>query len=184
MNVLLAQAGRGGGGGGPDAAIGGVFVCLYFGLILVGLVIYILVLVAMSKCLGAVSPRNRRMEPGQAWLNLIPFFNLVWLILSVLRIAESLEDEFEDRRLRGDGDYGKTIGIVFYVGQLVCFPVGLVCGIMYMMKLNGYSRELLEGGYDDEDDDRPRRKSRRDDDDDDDDDDRPRRRRRDDDYDD
>ncbi len=51
---------------------------------------------------------------------------LVWLILCVLWIADSLKAEYEDRDLPGDGDFGKTMGIVYYALTLFCFPVGIV----------------------------------------------------------
>ena len=119
---------------------------------------------SLSKCLHQVAPRNRRIEPGQVWLNLIPLFNIVWIILTILRTAESLQNEYEDRGLRGDGDYGKTSGLIYYVGSLVCGPVGLVGFIMYWMKIAGYTRELREtggGDYDEYEDDRPRKKKKR-----------------------
>jgi hypothetical protein len=135
-------------------------------------------LLSLSKCFSEISSRNRQMEPGQVWLNLIPLFNLVWIIITIIRLADSLRDEFDDRRLDGDGDYGKTLGILYFVFSLtiVCGPVGLVCFIMYWVKVSGYTSTLRET-------DRAGKGSRRnrkyDDDIDEDDDDRPRRRRRD-----
>ncbi len=169
---------------GPNQAdtTGMIFVFLFYGIaIAIGLVIQIFFLLSLSKCLKQVSPRNRRMEPGQVWLNLIPCFNLVWMILTILKIADSLRDEYEDRGLRGDGDFGRTIGLVYYISQFVCGLVALIFFIMYWVKIAAYTRELASesrgrGDYDDEYD-RPRRR------DEDDEDDRPRR-RRDDDYDD
>jgi hypothetical protein len=184
MYALFAQAGKGG-NAGPDGGLLAGMVCFYVVAIAIGIGIQILFLLTMSKCLKQISSRNRKMEPGQVWLCLIPIFGYVWSFIMVLRVAESLQYEFEDRGLRGDGDYGKTIGLVYLIGSLVCGPVGLVCWIMYWLKISGYTKQLQESGrepYEGEDeDDRPRRKSRRDEDDEDD---RPRRRRRDDDYDD
>src|SRR5688500_8232063 len=97
------------------------------------------------------------------------------MIILVLRIAASLRDEYEVRGLRGDGDYGKTMWLVYIIGSIVCFPVGLVGWILYWLKLVNYRKELERrggggggGDYDDDDDDdRPRKKpSRRDEEDD------------------
>lgn len=167
MHVLFAQAQKGPGAGGADAGFLMGIMCFYGVVIAVVLVIQIFFLLSLSRCLQQVAPRNRRIEPGQVWLNLIPLFNIVWLILTILRTAESLQNEYEDRDLRGDGDYGKTAGLVYYIGSLVCGPVGLVGFIMYWMKIAGYTRELREAGggygdYDDEyEDDRPRKKKKR-----------------------
>ncbi len=173
---------------GPPAPPAGaeVAVLLIYGVaIAVGIVIQIFFLLSLSKCLKEISPRNRRMEPGQVWLNLIPCFNLVWMILTILRIADSLRDEYEDRGLRGDGDFGRTMGIVYYVSQFVCGIVALIFFILYWMKIAGYTKELAADGrrrddFGDEEDDRPPRRRRDPDDWDEDDRDRGRRRRDDD----
>src|SRR5262245_53392229 len=105
MQALFAQAQKGpGGGGGPDAGVLMGILCFYGVLFAVGLVVQILFLMTLSKCLHQVAPQNRRMEPGQVWLNLIPLFSIVWIFITVLRIAESLDNEYYDRGLRGDGD--------------------------------------------------------------------------------
>jgi hypothetical protein len=182
MFELFAQINRGGGAnaaqqGGALAGLG-FFICFYGVILLIALGIQAMFLLTMSKCLKQIAPRNRQMEPGSVWLCLIPLFGIVWTIIMILRVAYSLRDEYDDRRLRGDGDFGKTLGIVYIVSAFICGIVALVCFIMYWVKIAGYTRELVES----RDDDRPRRR-RRDEDDaddvnDDQDDDRPRRRRR------
>jgi hypothetical protein len=147
-------------------------IACYGVLIAIGIVIQIFFLLSLSRCLHQISPRNRQMEPGQVWLNLIPCFSLVWMILTIIKIADSLRDEYDDRGLSGDGDFGKTTGIVYYISQFVCGLVALIFFIMYWVKIAGYTRELAETGrgyrrgrddYDDRDrdddyDDRPRRR--------------------------
>jgi hypothetical protein len=174
----------------------------------VALVIQIFYLLTLSRALRRCRPRNRRMEPGQVWLNLIPCFNIVWIFITVTRLADSLRDEFDDRRLRADGDFGRTLGITYnvlnllgaipYIGAIFSLA-GLVCFILYWVKIAGYSRQLLEdsedryNSYDERDDegddrgykdregdDRPSRRRRYEDDEYED---RPRRRRDDDEYD-
>lgn len=168
--------------GGGDAAAAAAFFIAYMVAIglfaIVMLVIQILLLLSLSKSLAAVSPRNRKMEPGMVWLNFIPFFNYVWWILTVLRVSESLELEYDSRGLRGDGDYGKMLGIIFFVSMFICGCVTPILMIIYMIKINKYTKALTEGGgsrdrsrardEDEEDDDRPRRRRPRDDDEDDD----------------
>lgn len=180
--ILFAQQNKFGqqpaaGGGDAAAAIG--IIVAYGVAIVIGVFIQIMFLLSLSRCLAAVSPRNRKMEPGQVWLNLIPIFNYVWLILTILRIAESLQNEYESRGMRGDGDYGKMMGIMYYVSMFVCPCVTLILMIIYWVKIAGYTKELTTGGSgggsrrsrardDDEDeDDRPRRRRRDEDDEDD-----------------
>jgi hypothetical protein len=181
---LFAQQ-KGGAGGGDAVAAGAITMGLVVAYIafLVGLIVLqILYLLAVSRCFALISRRNRQMEPGQVWLCLIPIFGTVWTILMILRLADSLRDEYYDRGLRGDGDFGKTLGIVYFASLMICWPIGLVVWIMYWLKVSNYSKELRSdrggdyGDYDDrdrdrddEDDDRDRgrgkRRSREDDDD-------------------
>lgn len=164
-------------------------VCVF---LLVFLVVYVLFLLCLQKALARCHPDNRAMNPGSVWLNLVPCLNVVWQFLTVIWVADSLDREFRDRRLRGDGDYGKGIGLascvlnllgnIPYIGLLFGLA-GLVCFVVYWVKIAGLSRQLAEddaGGYDD---DRPGR-DRDDDRYDDEYDDRPRGRDRDDGYDD
>ena len=122
------------------------------------------------------------------WLNLVPFLNLVWIFLTVIRISESLQNEFRSRRLRSDDpEFGKMMGILAAVLTICCGPIGWIMAIIYWVKINGYKNTLASGrkgkGGDTEaddydDDERPRRRRNADDDDKDDEDDRPRKPRR------
>jgi hypothetical protein len=163
---LIAQQGGGG-------AEGAVCICVFYLLIIaVALGIRIMFLLSMSRCFAQISPRNRQMEPGMVWLALIPLFDIVWTIIMIIRLGDSLTSEYRSRGLRPDGDFGKTLGIMYIVLSFACGPFGLICFIMYWVKVAGYTRVLQSdygyGDYDDYDDDY--------DDDDDDDDRRPRRR--------
>ena len=191
------QAGGPFGGGRPNQMFPpeffALFVIILVSAIAIGLTIQILYLLTLSRCFSRIAPRNRRMEPGLVWLNLIPCFQLIWIFFTTTRLADSLRDEFDDRRLRGDRDFGRTLGITYPILMLVGFVpylgaifslASLICWILYWVKIAGYKNQLISAGigtgrHDDEDDDRPRRRR---DEDDDDGDDRPRRRpRRDDD---
>jgi hypothetical protein len=171
-------------GGGDAAAAGGMmflFFCLYGVILIASIVVSIMFLLSLSRCLKAIKPRNRTMEPGQVWLCLIPIFGTVWIIITILRISESLEAEYEDRGWSEDGDFAKMTGILYIVLSFVCGPVGLIFWIMYWMKIAGYTRALNEGRGGGGDGGGRRSRAR---DDEDDEDDRPRRRRRDDEDDD
>lgn len=186
LGLMFAQVNRQQQGGGGGDAAGALGMCMCYGvLIVIGLVIHGLFLFTLSKTLALCSPRNRTMEPGSVWLNLIPLFNLVWMFITIIKLSESLQNEYESRGLRSDDpDFGKMTGILYMVFNFICGLVALVFFILYWVKIAGYKKTLETrgrgGDFDDRDDydDRPRRRPRRDDEEDDrrDDDERPRRR--------
>lgn len=166
-------------GGPPNAALAGFGIAIALSIcvfVIAILVVYYFFLRTLSNALGKCAPRNRKMEPGLVWLNLVPCLNVVWQFLTVVWVADSLKNEFEDRGIRRTTDYGKTLGlgclIVNIAGgvisnvvqaidpQLALVGAGvsmlmsvatLVMFIMYWSRIAGYSRELSEGGddYDD-----------------------------------
>ena len=172
MLALLAQARAGGPPPNGDAAAAGLalFMAFYCGLIAVVLGLQIWLFLTLSKTLAECSPRNRTMEPGMVWLNFVPLLNLVWIFLTIIRVSESLRNEYEDRDLAGDDDFGQTMGLVHAIGMIVCGISFFVTVFLYRSKIMGYRRRLEESEP------RGRGRSRRDDDDDRDDD-RGRRRR-------
>jgi hypothetical protein len=159
MMTLFAQAGGFNGRGNddiPPEVLGGI-ICFAVVIFAIVLVIHILFLLTLSKCFSLIAPRNRLMEPGMVWLNLIPFVGIVWIFFTTQRLAESLRNEYDARRLRGDDDYGKSLGLIFpilnlcaaipYVGALIGIGA-FVCWILYWVKIAGYNRELeSDGGY-------------------------------------
>jgi hypothetical protein len=172
MLALLAQAG-GNNQNNDDFDIPpemmGVFVAFVCGFLIVLLIVAIFFLLTLSKALSRCHPRNRTMEPGQVWLNLIPLFNIVWQFITVYRVADSLRNEFSDRGWhRRDEDYGRGLGTAYCVLNLVsAIPylgalfglAGLICFIIYWVKIANYSSQLAApGDYDDDnrDDDRDR----------------------------
>ena len=188
MELFGQQRNNFGGNGGAAAGAGGVdigIILCFWGLaFLVGITIQCLFLNSLSKCLKQIAPRNRTMEPGQVWLNLIPLFNYVWMFITIIRLSESLDAEYRSRRMSGDGDFGKQTGIIFMVLSLIgCGCIGFIFLIMYWVKIAGFTKELQSSARprdeEFEDDDRPRRRPRDEDDRDrnDDDDYRPRDRR-------
>ena len=150
--MVLAQFGPGttGSGGIPPELVTmvlGIFVVA----VVIGLIISIFFLLTLSKALSLCHPRNRTMEPGMVWLNFIPCFGIIWIFITVNRISESLKNEFYDRRLPDDGDFGKNLGITYlvlswlgiipYLGILFSIA-GLICFILYWVKIAGYNTTL------------------------------------------
>ena len=133
-----------------------VLACVFF--VAVFLAIYIPFLLNLSGCLQQVRPQNRDMEPGQVWLAFIPIFNIVWMSIIVTRVASSLNREYRHRRWSSRGkDFGQSVGMAFcicstsaiipfaliipYCGALFGIA-GMVCFIIYWVKIAAYRNEL------------------------------------------
>jgi hypothetical protein len=123
----------------------------------VGLVISIFFLLTLSRCLTRIQPRNRDMEPGLVWLNLIPCVGTVMIFLTVNWLASSLRKEYESRGWRAGGEsFGQGIGMGYaicaiasaipYIGSLIGIAA-LICFIMYWVQIANYSRALEERPY-------------------------------------
>jgi len=127
-----------------------VFVVLI--ILAIALAIQIFFLLNVSRCLALVRPRNRDMEPGLVWLNLIPCLNLIWSFMIVLKVASSLRKEYEYRRWPTEGEnFGSNVGLgwaicvilanIPYIGILFGIP-GLICFIMYWVQIANYRNQL------------------------------------------
>jgi len=130
-------------------------------LILIALSLFLLpvvfYLITLQNTLKQVSSENRKMQPGQVWLMLIPLFGLVWQFIVINRIADSLKSEFAKRNISIVEDRpGYTIGLTYCI--LFCcgwIPVlgafasiaGLVCWIIYWVKINGYKTKLQQTNF-------------------------------------
>lgn len=105
----------------------------------------------LQKCLNRCAPQCRTMSPGQAWLLLIPIFNLVWQFIVVSRIASSLANEFRLRSMIKEPEPAKSLGLAFcllFVCGIVPFLgvlagiAGMICWILYWVKIANYSAEI------------------------------------------
>lgn len=93
------------------------FVCV---LLLIQYTTLIFFLLTLHRLLKKCRKRNRTMEPGLVWLNLIPCFQFVWQFITVVRIDETLRDEFRERGIgRRDDSYGKGIGLTSCIFWIV-----------------------------------------------------------------
>jgi hypothetical protein len=194
MFVIFAQAARNRNNPADIDESTIILLVVYGGIFLVYYLVKIFFLLTLSSTLGQCHRRNRAMQPGMVWLNLIPLFDYVWQFVTVSRLSQSLKDEFRDRGRRSHDDFGQGLGIAtccLMLFGLCCGLAGIaaiICGIMYWVKIAGYKRQLEstyrednwsdededeEGSWDEEDDDRPRRRRREDEDEDD----RPRKRK-------
>ncbi len=128
------------------------FACLF---LVVGFILTVGLLATITRVLGRVSPENRRMEPGEVWVNLIPVVNLIWPVVTVERVGESIRAELAARnRVKKKDAFGKTSGIIALVlvgtvlllppAGLVTLPFAFLYGIVYWVQLNGYANRMRE----------------------------------------
>jgi hypothetical protein len=135
-------------------------------IMLIAIIIAVFFCLSMQKALNRVSESNREMQPAMVWLLLVPCFNYVWMFFIASKVPASLQKEFRDRDQDDGSDYGAMLGLVtaicvvvtavlsfvpfISICSLVTALVYLVTGIMFWVKIAGYSGQLGES---------PRRKS-------------------------
>lgn len=123
------------------------------GIFLFALIPAIFFLVTLQKTLHAISIENRLMQPGQVWLLLIPIFNIVWIFITVNRIADSIKNECsrlsipatESRPTYGIGLVMCILwicGFIPVVGMIASLA-GLICWIIYWVKVNEYKNLII-----------------------------------------
>ncbi|HEX5339285.1 MAG TPA: hypothetical protein VFX47_00210 [Gammaproteobacteria bacterium] len=117
---------------------------------IIWLVVFILYLITLMNVFNAVSPANRKLEPGLVFLLLIPIFNLVWNFIVVGKLRDSLQAEYAARDLQG-GDFGYGVGLAMSI-LFVCSIIPLlgllaaiaafICWIIFWVKMAGYRKTL------------------------------------------
>ena len=140
--------------GASGAMLGGALVLIVLISACIGLIPLIFYLITLQNTLKEVSSENQKMPPSNVWLILIPLFGMVWGFIVVNRIADSLKAEFSKRNVQVDEDRpGYSIGLTYCI--LICcsiIPVlgglagigGLVCWIIYWVKIAGYKTKLQQ----------------------------------------
>lgn len=110
----------------------------------------------VRRTLLLVAPANRLMTPNQAWLLVIPFFNIYWNFSVASRVADSLTNEFYDRKIAEEENPGRRVGTwyawLFLLSNIplppfILISVGLlsfVYFIVYWVKLNNFRNLLVE----------------------------------------
>jgi hypothetical protein len=137
-----------GGLGGPELIV--IFLVAMVLLILPG----ILYLVTLQRALDRCAVESRTLSPGLVWLMLIPLFSLVWHFIVVNGISKSLHNEFARRNTPNvEPEPGKGIGLATCIlSATSIIPViglfsglaGLVCWIIYWVRIAGYSNLLQQ----------------------------------------
>lgn len=131
---------------------GGILMIAFiaFAIMLLPMIFYLLTL---QKALNRCSPENRAMAPAMVWLNIIPFFGIVWHFFVVINMAKSLGAEFQQRQIEEEPEPGKKIGMIMcilaccgiipLIGSLLSLA-GFVCWIIYWVKMAGFSAKIAD----------------------------------------
>ncbi len=111
-------------------------------------------LLTLQRTLKEISPENRKMPPEQVWLSIIPLFGIIWQFFIVSRLSDSLALELSKRNVYTEERRpAYNIGIAYcilisaviipYINILATLG-GLVCWILYWLKVNDYRMLLKE----------------------------------------
>lgn len=132
--------------------LAGIGVIIFLGIFLLP---WFFFLMNLQTLLNNISPQNRRMSPGNVWLNFIPVFQLGWFIYTVIKVKDSLIAEFRARSWYVDGDLGYNVGLTagvlwvasFFIGWIpfigwVLPLAGTVCWIIYWLKIADLKNRL------------------------------------------
>jgi len=76
---------------------------------------YILFLLSVQKNLSLISYKNRKINSYLVWIGLIPLIGLIWNFFLAVYIKESNYEEFKEKKIDYNGDYGYSSGITFSV---------------------------------------------------------------------
>ena len=90
-------------------------------------------LFTVKKSLDEIAPVHRRMSPSSVWWNLLPIFNLVWLFVTAVKFAESVDREARARRVQID-EYPRAWGFAFaslFIGFTLSSPMPDATIIMF-----------------------------------------------------
>ncbi len=120
---------------GAMGFLAGMLICVAI-FLAIWLCVYILFLLNLHWTLAEVDERNREMSPGLVWLLLVPIFNIVWAIILVARVANSLRNEFRDRgwRTRDEG-FARTVGMLWAWGGVVNVGLSIVQNVAQFAKM-------------------------------------------------
>ena len=122
-------------------------------IILLILSLVIIPIVVIQNTLKEISYYNRKMQPGQVWLMLIPIFGLIWAFVIVNRVADSIKAEFASKNIKINEERpGFNIGLaacILYCCSIIPILrflalVGFVCWIIYLVKINNYKIKLKQ----------------------------------------
>jgi hypothetical protein len=112
-------------------------------------IIIILFLLTQYSTLKLVRPANRCIHPTLVWLQLIPFFGILWQFYVICKIADSIRNELNTSDLPFAYVAGLTYATSFCFGtlplgmfQFIALMVTFVMWMTYWVFLLWYRKQL------------------------------------------
>lgn len=126
----------------------GAILLMYLIVLVVALIPKIFYILTLQKTFKNTALENRKMEPNNTWLMLIPIFGLVWHFIVLNHLFDSLYAEkaskdIKFQNLKQNKQLGLTVCILaccmFVPGvRTLAFLGYLVCWIIFWIKVNDY----------------------------------------------
>src|SRR5690554_3432884 len=110
----------------------------------------------VSRTMLHIAEENRFFRPGQAWLLVIPFFNIYWNFVVARRLSDSLNNEFFDRKIAEEERPGLSVGLPYawmFLLSHIPFPqfillafmiLSVIYFVQYWVKINNFRVLLVE----------------------------------------
>lgn len=115
--------------------------------------IFVFFLLNLQKALKLAGEENASMAPALVWLNIIPIFNLGWMIFTVLKVSEAISNKHQAHGIEDASNGAKQIGLIYSICAIcsiipvlgfICSLVSIVCGIIYWVKVAGYNKAMQQ----------------------------------------
>lgn len=126
----------------------------------------VLFLLTQQRTIRLIQPHNRRIEPGEVFLQLVPLFGMVWQFFVVIRLSDSIRKELGETTFSFEGTpvvhSAKEARPTFRIGIIYCtlfscyilpfigrylFLGGMICWVIYWVQLYRYKKKLEEKHY-------------------------------------
>ena len=127
-----------------------IFILIPLGILLIPKIFY---LISLQTTFETISSENRRMPPANIWLLLIPIFGTIWHFIVVKNLADSIKAETNSLNINiYEPRPTYNIGLAMCIlNCLIIIPfinilsiiAGLICWIIYWVKINSYKNILL-----------------------------------------
>src|SRR3954452_22145897 len=88
-------------------------------------------LVTLQNTLKIIEPQNRKMQPGNVWLLLIPLFGFVWWFVIVNAIADSCKAQLEQYDVFYEQKSTYNLGM----GWAICLVLSMVVNLFSIVSI-------------------------------------------------
>ena len=138
------------------ANLTGEMLQLVVAVLAIRLLIWVFYANTVRKTLLLIAPENRLIKPAMAWLLVVPIVNIYWNFIVAGRLADSLTNEFYDRRIAEEENPGASMGRLYawmFLLSNIPFPpfilvtvalLSFVYFIAYWVKINNFRNLLVE----------------------------------------